>query len=98
MVSKMKLFDKEDEEGVVDDNFTKFQAMYHPIIENKFKDIIHLDNGQVQIDPKGSKQLLLNVNDNVYKNIEHFSLPSFDPNSAIHKNAISIEEKSKIAD
>jgi len=27
----MQLLDKEDEEGVVEDNFEKFKVMYHPI-------------------------------------------------------------------
>jgi len=27
----MQLLDKEDEEGVVEDNFSKFQQMYHPV-------------------------------------------------------------------
>lgn len=72
--------------------------MYHPVIKSKFSDIIHIDNGQVTVDPKGRKQLLMHVNDNVFKNIEHFSLSSFDQKSAVHKEALSQEEKAKLAD
>jgi hypothetical protein len=72
--------------------------MYHPVIKSKFSEVIHIDNGQVSVDPKGRKQLLMHVNDNVYKNIEHFSLSSFDQKSAVHKDALGQEEKAKLAD
>lgn len=45
------------------------------------------------------KKLALHVNDNVFKNMEgHFSVVSFDPKSALHKEPFNPEEKSEIVD
>ena len=35
----MQLLDKEDEEGVVEDNFEKFQTMYSGVV-SKFNEVI----------------------------------------------------------
>ena len=77
---QMQLLDKEDEEGVVEDNFAKFQQMYHPIWQNKFKDVVDLSNGVFKIDESKSARIDLGlyVNDNVYRNLEKFNARSFD--------------------
>ena len=41
---QMQLLDKEDEVGVVQDNFEKFQQMYHPIIEREFSDVMQINS------------------------------------------------------
>jgi hypothetical protein len=72
--------DKEDEEGVVEDNFTKFQQMYHPVWQNKFKEVVDLSDGVFKIEnsPAARKLLGMHINDNVFRNIEKFSARSFD--------------------
>ena len=76
----MQLLDKEDEEGVVEDNFAKFQQMYHPIWQSKFKDVVDLSNGVFKIDESKAARIDLGlyVNDNVYRNLEKFNARSFD--------------------
>lgn len=44
------------------------------------------------------KKLALNINDNVLKNLEGFSVTSFDPKSTIHKNEFSETQKNEIVD
>jgi hypothetical protein len=43
------MLDKEDEEGVVEDNFERFQQMYHPIWKENFKDYFDLKDGTFRI-------------------------------------------------
>ena len=76
----MQLLDKEDEEGVVEDNFEQFQKLYHPIWQNKFKEVIDIRDGVVRTSqsPAARKLLAMHINDNVYKNIKRFSVTSFD--------------------
>ena len=77
---QMQLLDKEDEEGVVEDNFTKFQQMYHPIWQNKFKDAVDFSNGVFNIENSSATRihLGLHINDNVFRNLEKISARSFD--------------------
>ena len=46
----MHLLDKEDEEGVVEDNFEKFQKMYHPVWKEHFSNCFELKDGKLIID------------------------------------------------
>ena len=96
----MQLLDKEDEEGVVEDNFEKFKVMYHPIWQSKFKDVIDISDGKVIIDssPAGRRVLAQSVNDNVYKNIEKFSVLLFDEDKKFKKSALTDEEKTAVVD
>ena len=93
--------DKEDEEGVVEDDFEGFQQMYKPIIENQFKDVMELREGKLYLDhdDRATRRLLaMHVNDNVYKNLKSFSPMLFDENQRYSKEEFDHEEKSKIVD
>lgn len=78
------LLDKEDDVGVVEDNFQAFQTMYHPIIKEYFADVINISSGNqknseeyiLEIDRSKTamKKIAMQINDNVYKNIDHFSV------------------------
>jgi hypothetical protein len=51
--------------------------MYHPIWEENFKDIFQIVDGRFEIDSKdlaGRKQLAMHLNDNLFKNIDRFSV------------------------
>ena len=77
------LLDKEDEETVVEDSFEGFQQMYKPLIENNsnFKDMMEIRDGKFFIDNEckaTQRALLMHINDNVYKNLEKFSIRLFD--------------------
>ena len=91
----MQLLDKEDEEGVVEDNLEKFQAMYHPISQSRFGDIMSLTGNKFECDQsvEARKVLARAVNDNVYKNIDKFSVLLFDDTNKRHKAAFTEEEK-----
>ena len=43
------LVDKEDEVEVVQENFKRFQNIYHPILEQEFKDYFSLKDGKFDI-------------------------------------------------
>ncbi len=45
----LQLLDKEDEEGVVEDNFEKFQQLYHPVWKNKFREVVDINDGVLRI-------------------------------------------------
>ena len=73
------ILDKEDEETVVEDSFEAFQDMYKPLIENDstFKNIMEIKDGKFHIDSNcrlTQRALLMAINDNVYKNLERFSV------------------------
>lgn len=91
----MQLLDKEDEIGVVEDNFEKFQQMYHPVWQNKFREVLDLSGGKFQVDrsPAARRLLAEHVNDNVYKNIEKFSVLLFDDEQKRHKKEFTAREK-----
>ena len=77
----MDMLDKEDEEGVVEDNFERFQQMYHPIWKEHFGDCFELIDGTFRIDHENlatRKQLAMQINDNVLKNMNRFSVLLFD--------------------
>lgn len=81
------MLDKEDEEGVVEDNFSDFQKMYHEVWQLKFKDVIDLSGNKFQVDtsPAAKRLLAMNVNDNVYKNLKKFSVRNYDKDVRKHK-------------
>ena len=74
--------------------------MYHPIWKNKFKDVIDLTDGKLQVDtsPAARKLLAASVNDNVYKNIDKFSVMLFDESSRYSKQELSQKEKTAMVD
>ena len=75
------LLDKEDEEMVVEDSFDEFKLMYEPIIKKHFLDVMEIRDGKFYIDNDQravQKKLLMHVNDNVFKNLEGFSVRLFD--------------------
>ena len=43
------LVDKEDEVEVAQENFKRFQNIYHPILEQEFKDYFSLKDGKFDI-------------------------------------------------
>ena len=69
--------------------------MYHPIWQDKFKDIVDLSGREFKCDnsPAARKKLLMQVNDNVLKNHKRFSVLLFDKDIKHHKNLYSTEEK-----
>ena len=69
---RMQRLDREDEELLVQQNFEEFQRMYKPIIEENFKDLIHIDDdGKFHMDEakSGRKYLMSCLNDNVLQNV-----------------------------
>lgn len=102
----LNLLDKEDEEGVVEDNFKCFQDMYRPILREKFSNLISVrDNGIdgesiVEIDKSQAalKYFAMEINDNVYKNIDGYSVLLFDEEHRYRKQEFSDIEQSKLVD
>ena len=77
----LSLLDKEDEDGVVKDNFTEFQQMYHPVAKKYFKDIIEFkDDFTFNLDRSDAAKrfLAMHINDNLYKNLSKFSMRFYD--------------------
>ena len=97
----MSMLDKEDEEGVVEDNFERFQQMYHPIWKEHFKDCFDLKDGTFRINHDNlatRKQLGVQINDNVLKNMNRFSVLLFDEQARYSKQQISAKEREQIMD
>ena len=46
----LQLLDKEDEEGVVEDNFEDFQKTYRKVLDSKYNDIISIKDGFYEIE------------------------------------------------
>ena len=93
--------DREDEETVVDDSFDSFREMYSPIIAQHFADVMEVRDGKFYIDnndPRTQKRLLMAINDNVYKNLEGFSVKLFDEGLRFNKEEFATEEKELIVD
>ena len=71
------LLDKEDEEMVVEDSFDGFKQMYQPILKENFQDVMEIKDGKFLIDrkdPATQRLLLTSINDNIYKNLDGFSV------------------------
>lgn len=68
--------------------------MYHPIWQNKFKDVLDLSGNKFEMDksPAARRVLAEAVNDNVYKNIEKFSVLLFDDEQKRHKKEFTENE------
>ena len=97
----LQLLDKEDEYGVVEDNFVRFQELYHPVWQESFKDVMELQDGKFVMDPNdraAQRLLALNINDNVYKNIDKFSVLLFNEELKFNKDRFEIEEKEFIVE
>ena len=88
------------EEFVVVDKFQGFQKSYHPIWQEKFRDVVDFSNGMFRIDENdhaGRKLLAMNINDNVYKNMhKYMSASLFDPELRFGKDIYSLEKKEAI--
>ena len=77
----LHILDREDEEQIVDDNFDQFKLLYEPILEEKFRDVMEIREGNFYIDHNdlATRRLLsMHINDNVYKNLKTFSPLLFD--------------------
>ena len=63
---------------MVSDNLAGFQEMYHPIWQDKFKDVIDLSDGRFQIDRSeaGLKLLAQHINSNVYRQMDNLLVPT----------------------
>ena len=46
----LTILDKENEVEIVQENFQKFQKMYHPILQDTFKDYFDVKDGKVNIE------------------------------------------------
>lgn len=82
------LLDKEDEEMVVDDSFEGFQSMYQPLAQDHFKDVFEIRDGKFFIDSENKatqKLLYMAINDNIYKNLDGFSVRLFDQDQRFNK-------------
>lgn len=92
---------KEDEVGLVENTFDKFKQIYHPIWQDKFKDVCEISNGKFHIDSNdnAAKRLLsMHINDNVLQNIEKFSVLLFDKDLKYNKQELTATEKEVIVD
>jgi hypothetical protein len=55
--------------------------MYLPIANEKFKDVFEIRDGKLLIDREDratQRRLYMEINDNIYKNLEGFSVKLFD--------------------
>lgn len=97
----MQLLDKEDEEGVVEDNFENFQKMYQPVWKDHFTNCFDLKDGKFAMDRNDKalkKMLAMHINDNVLKNIDRFSILLFDEKNRLKKQGTKEEERVQIVD
>ena len=96
------LLDKEDEETVVDDSFDAFQAMYEPVILDQFGDVMEIRDGKFFIDNENKatqRRLWMQINDNVHKNLEKFSVTLFDQDTRFcKKEGFARAEKEEIVE
>ena len=67
--------------------------------DRKFKEVMDIKDGVVRTSqsPSARKLLAMHINDNVYKNIKHFSVTSFDATQKFSKGSFSSEEKKTVA-
>jgi hypothetical protein len=75
--------------------------MYHPIWKEHFADCFDLKDGRFKIDKNDlavKKHLMMQINDNVYKNIDRFSVLLFDESNKLKKHQITVQEREKIVD
>lgn len=97
----LQLLDKEDEEGVVEDNYQNFQKMYQPVWKDNFANYFDLSDGKFTIDrnDKAAKKMLaMHINDNVLKNIDRFSILLFDEKNRLKKQETKEEERVEIVE
>lgn len=94
------LVDKEDEREVVNDNYSKFQQIYHPIWQEQFRDCFAIVDGKFEIkhDDATRRELMRHVNDNVFQNINSktLSLRSYDQDKKFHKIELEDSKKAEI--
>jgi Fe2+ transport system protein B len=97
----MHILDIEDEKEVVQENFSKFQAMYRRIWEAEFKDTFAItETGTFEIshDDSTRRHLMSHINDNVFQNLNSktISLRSYDEDKKFNKAALEPEKKQDI--
>ncbi|CDW75442.1 UNKNOWN [Stylonychia lemnae] len=100
----LKLIDYEDTDLVVDKQFDEFTKIYRPILQNHepFGNRVQMiennfDPSQLIINTNNDKQsqikYLMNVNDNVFKNIASISVRSYDAKMKFTKKQFSEQDK-----
>ena len=87
----------------MDDSIDAFRAMYQPILqESAFRDCMEVKDGKFFVDAAHSKAtqklLLMNINDNVHKNLDGFSMRLFDTDLRCHKEEFTLLEKGLLVD
>ena len=96
------LVDKEDEAEIVKENFKRFQNIYHPILQQEFKDCFAVEEGKLIInhDDATRRFLMSHINDNVYQNLNSkiISVRSYDKEDKFFKYALPQEQKMDIID
>jgi hypothetical protein len=95
------VLDKEDEEGVVEDNFEGFQKLYRPVWKQHFADCFDITNDRVQInrkDPAVLRHLASQINDNVFKNYNRISPLLYDSDRKYSKQQLTSEDQQKIVE
>lgn len=101
---QLQLLNKEDEDGVVEDNLEEFQKMYRPLIQNEFSDVMQINgaDGSVEISREAwaQRKIAMMVNDNVFKNLQwgSISVSSFDPQAIVSKDEFTTDEKAKLVE
>ncbi|CDW91227.1 UNKNOWN [Stylonychia lemnae] len=95
----LTILDKEEEEEVVQENYDRFQRMYHPIWQDTFKDVFEIKDNKfyIQQDQATRKFLMSQLNDNVFQNIDKISIKIYDDETKFHKNEFTERKKEKIA-
>ena len=90
----LSLLDREDEEGLVEDNFDRFKELYTPIAKTHFKEAFDWSDGKIKFDNDESTRKLLasHLNDNVLKNIGAFSVKLFDESQPTSKSEYTMNE------
>ena len=94
-----KILDREDEEGVVEDSLDEFRSLYQPIITQTFKDYCELSaDGTVRVEQSlwARKEFASKINDNVLRNIDQFSVVSYDSDQKRHKDALTPDQRNQV--
>lgn len=75
--------------------------MYDPIVKGHFGDVMEIRDGKFYIDSESKatqKRLLMQVNDNVHKNMERFSVALFDDDLRWKKKEFTPQEAEQLVD
>lgn len=75
--------------------------MYLPIMDEQFRDLMEVKDGKFYIeneDAATQRALYHAINDNIFKNLEGFSVRLFDQDQRFNKEEFSTEQKSLIVE